>query len=118
MNAMNIFAWGTLAAFLAVGVLSLALMIRSLREPAQPDVVLYFSAKRNLVFSCFVLLGSVVAIAIGIVKRQYYLLIAAPLLTSYTLPTVVEYFRTREALRKVGRLPNRKQPEHSRRNAP
>jgi hypothetical protein len=104
---MAIFSWLTLAAFVAIGVFSLTLMIRSLRKPAEPDVVVYFSAKRHLAFSCFVLIGSVVALVIGIVHRQYYLFIPAPLLISYTLPIVVEYFRTRAALKQTGQLPSR-----------
>lgn len=110
---MDIFAWLTLAAFVGVAVLSLGLMVRSLRKPAEPDVVVYFSAKRHLAFSCLVLIGSIVAVVVGIVKKQYYLLMAAPLLICYTLPIVVEYFRTREALKKEGRLPRRKGKERS-----
>ena len=105
--SMGVFAWLTMAAFVGLGVLSLGLMIGSLRKPAEPDVVIYFSARRHLVFSFIVLVGSVLAIAIGIARRLYYLLFPAPLLICYTLPIVVEYFRTREALKKAGQLPKK-----------
>ena len=105
---MAAFAWITLGAFVAIGVLAMTLMIRSLRRPAEPDIVVYFAAKRHLVFCCVVWIASIAAIIQGLVARQYYLPLAGGLLISYTLPIVAEAFRTREALRRAGRLPLKK----------
>jgi hypothetical protein len=102
---MSIFAWGTLAVFVGIGVLSLVTLGRSLRKPAEPDPAVYLSARSNLLFSSLVLLGSIVLVGWAITSRQYYLIFLSLLLVAYMLPVPVLFLRTRSALRRAGKLP-------------
>jgi hypothetical protein len=103
---MSIFAWGTLAVFVGIGVLSLVMLARSLRKPAEPDPAVYLSARSNLLFSSVVLLGCIVLVCWAIASRQYYLIFLSALLATYMLPVPVLFFRTRSALRRAGKLPH------------
>jgi hypothetical protein len=102
---MSIFAWSTLGVFVAIGVLSLVMLMRSLRRPAEPDPVLYLSARRHLLFSSLVILGSILLTFWAVISRQYYLIFLSVLLVAYLLPVPVIFFRTRAALKQARKLP-------------
>lgn len=102
---MGIFAWGTLATFVAIGVLSVLMLVQSLGKAAEPDPVVYFSARRNLLFSSVAILGSILATCWAISSRQYYVIFVPALVISYLVPVPVIYFRTRKALIRAGKLP-------------
>lgn len=102
---MSIFAWSTLVAFVGIGVLSLVMLVRSLRKPAEPDPAVYLSTRAHLLFSSLVILGSILLVCWAILSRHLYLIFLSALLIAYLLPVPVVFFRTRSALRRAGKLP-------------
>jgi hypothetical protein len=89
-----------LGVYVALGIWSIAVLIRSFYKPldATPEKA---AALKKLVWIYSRLMFGAVAMAIyAVVSKQYYLLGAAALLAIYVLPIIVQHVRVRSALRR------------------
>lgn len=95
-----------LGVFGGLGVLSLAMTVRLLQRPAEPNPAKLVATKRSLLLSSWIMVAVVGNTIAAVRNREYYLLWASGLLFSYILPLIVQYFRIRAALKYPSRPNN------------
>lgn len=88
-----------LAIFIALGIFSLAMMVRSFFRPLEPTPQKLAATKKSLVLTGWIVFPALGIAINALASKQYYLLGASAILFSFVLPLVVQYSRLKAPMK-------------------
>ena len=98
-HGLMVYAKVMLAIFTGLGIVSLAMLVRSFFRPLEPSQNKLAATKKALVLSSWVLFAAIAGAVNALTSKQYYLLGASALLFSFVLPLIIQYTRLKAALK-------------------